>query len=118
MPSSACAGRPVDSERLSCASLRSLHGWSRPSLPEHTIQAGGAAQVLEFRLPVEALKQTKQKWPCNEVPLLHQPRRLNALHHIKPHIDMDFGSRFWVVAALSLGPAVANSFARFAYALL
>jgi predicted MFS family arabinose efflux permease len=31
---------------------------------------------------------------------------------------MDFGSRFWVVAALSLGPAVANSFARFAYALL
>ena len=31
---------------------------------------------------------------------------------------MDLGSRFWVVAALSLGPAVANSFARFAYALL
>jgi len=31
---------------------------------------------------------------------------------------MEFGSRFWVVAALSLGPAVANSFARFAYALL
>ena len=31
---------------------------------------------------------------------------------------MNFGPRFWVVAALSLGPAVANSFARFAYALL
>jgi predicted MFS family arabinose efflux permease len=31
---------------------------------------------------------------------------------------MDFGRRYWVVAALSLGPAVANSFARFAYALL
>jgi predicted MFS family arabinose efflux permease len=31
---------------------------------------------------------------------------------------MDFGRRFWVVMALSLGPAVANSFARFAYALL
>ena len=30
----------------------------------------------------------------------------------------EFGSRFFVVAALSLGPAVANSFARFAYALL
>ena len=28
------------------------------------------------------------------------------------------GSRFFVIAALSLGPAVANSFARFAYALL
>jgi predicted MFS family arabinose efflux permease len=31
---------------------------------------------------------------------------------------MRFDPRFWVVAALSLGPAVANSFARFAYALL
>src|SRR3954471_12215547 len=31
---------------------------------------------------------------------------------------MDFGSRFWVVAAPSLGPAVATSFARFAYALI
>jgi len=31
---------------------------------------------------------------------------------------MDFGRRFWVIAALSLGPAVSNSFARFAYALL
>jgi hypothetical protein len=31
---------------------------------------------------------------------------------------MDFGRRFWVIVALSLGPAVANSFARFAYALL
>jgi len=30
----------------------------------------------------------------------------------------NFGRRFWVVAALSLGPAVSNSFARFAYALL
>jgi len=30
----------------------------------------------------------------------------------------NFGSRFWVIAALSLGPAVSNSFARFAYALL
>lgn len=30
----------------------------------------------------------------------------------------DFGRRFWVMVALSLGPAVANSFARFAYALL
>lgn len=34
-----------------------------------------------------------------------------------PHM-MEFGRRFWVIAALSLGPAVANSFARFAYALL
>ncbi len=34
-----------------------------------------------------------------------------------PH-RMDFGRRFWVIAALSLGPAVANSFGRFAYALL
>ncbi|HXZ47287.1 MAG TPA: YbfB/YjiJ family MFS transporter [Pseudolabrys sp.] len=31
---------------------------------------------------------------------------------------MDFGRRFWVIGALSLAPAVANSFARFAYALL
>ena len=31
---------------------------------------------------------------------------------------MDFGRRLWVIVALSLGPAVANSFARFAYALL
>lgn len=31
---------------------------------------------------------------------------------------MDFGRRFWVIVALSLGPAVANSFGRFAYALL
>src|SRR5215813_8458808 len=30
----------------------------------------------------------------------------------------NFGPRFWVIAALSLGPAVSNSFARFAYALL
>lgn len=30
----------------------------------------------------------------------------------------NFGRRFWVIAALSLGPAVSNSFARFAYALL
>ena len=31
---------------------------------------------------------------------------------------MSFGNRFSVVAALSLGPAVSNSFARFAYALM
>ncbi|HKE38778.1 MAG TPA: YbfB/YjiJ family MFS transporter [Casimicrobiaceae bacterium] len=31
---------------------------------------------------------------------------------------MHFGRRFWVIGALSLAPAVANSFARFAYALL
>lgn len=31
---------------------------------------------------------------------------------------MDFGRRFGVIVALSLGPAVANAFARFAYALL
>ena len=31
---------------------------------------------------------------------------------------MTFGNRFSVVAALSLGPAVSNSFARFAYALM
>lgn len=31
---------------------------------------------------------------------------------------MDFDRRFWLVGALSLAPAVANSFARFAYALL
>src|SRR5215470_12923492 len=30
----------------------------------------------------------------------------------------DFGPRFWVIVALSLGPAVSNSFGRFAYALL
>ena len=30
----------------------------------------------------------------------------------------DLGRRFWLIAALSLGPAVSNSFARFAYALL
>ena len=30
----------------------------------------------------------------------------------------NFGRRFWVLAALSLGPAVATSFARFAYALI
>ena len=35
-----------------------------------------------------------------------------------PLASLDFGRRFWVVIALSLGPAVANSFARFAYALL
>ena len=29
-----------------------------------------------------------------------------------------FGRRFWAIAALSLGPAVSNSFARFAYALV
>src|SRR5215467_9248718 len=34
------------------------------------------------------------------------------------HGVTDFGRRFWVIAALSLAPAVANSFARFAYALL
>src|SRR5690349_23108894 len=31
---------------------------------------------------------------------------------------MNVGGRLWVIVALSLGPAVANSFARFAYALL
>lgn len=31
---------------------------------------------------------------------------------------MGFGRRFWTIAALSLAPAVSNSFARFAYALL
>jgi predicted MFS family arabinose efflux permease len=30
----------------------------------------------------------------------------------------NFGPRLWVIVALSLGPAVSNSFARFAYALL
>lgn len=34
------------------------------------------------------------------------------------HSVMDFGRRFWLIGALSLAPAVANSFARFAYALL
>ena len=38
------------------------------------------------------------------------PRRPSATTH--------FGRRFWVLAALSLGPAVATSFARFAYALI
>src|SRR5438552_15033099 len=37
---------------------------------------------------------------------------------ISAPLMMDFGSRFWAKAALSLGPAVSNSFARFAYALL
>src|SRR5512138_320526 len=31
---------------------------------------------------------------------------------------MESSRRFWVIGALSLAPAVANSFARFAYALL
>ena len=31
---------------------------------------------------------------------------------------MQIGRRFWVIAGLSLGPAVSNSFARFAYALV
>jgi predicted MFS family arabinose efflux permease len=31
---------------------------------------------------------------------------------------MSFGHRLWIIVALSLGPAVSNSFARFAYALL
>jgi predicted MFS family arabinose efflux permease len=35
-----------------------------------------------------------------------------------PFMIAAFGSRFWVIVALSLGPAVSNSFARFAYALL
>ena len=29
---------------------------------------------------------------------------------------MSFGHRLWIIVALSLGPAVSNSFARFAYA--
>ena len=33
-------------------------------------------------------------------------------------MTIDVGRRLWVVLALSLGPAVSNSFARFAYALL
>jgi len=33
-------------------------------------------------------------------------------------LGTDFGRRFWVIGALSLAPAVSNSFARFAYALL
>jgi predicted MFS family arabinose efflux permease len=36
----------------------------------------------------------------------------------QPSAMMGFGRRFWWIAALSLGPAVSNSFARFAYALL
>ncbi len=44
-----------------------------------------------------------------------QPRSLTMSDYVPM---MDFGRRFWVIAALSLGPAVANSFARFAYALL
>ena len=45
---------------------------------------------------------------------------MRAQHHGLTGIShrMDFGHRFWVIAALSLGPAVSNSFARFAYALL
>src|SRR5512141_1027022 len=38
------------------------------------------------------------------------PRHPSAMRH--------FGDRFWMLAALSLGPAVATSFARFAYALI
>jgi len=41
---------------------------------------------------------------------LFMPRQTNAMTH--------FGRRLWVLAALSLGPAVATSFARFAYALI
>ena len=33
-------------------------------------------------------------------------------------LGTDFGRRLWVIGALSLAPAVSNSFARFAYALL
>ena len=33
-------------------------------------------------------------------------------------LPVEFGSRLFVILALSLGPAVSNSFARFAYALL
>src|SRR5512143_2791919 len=47
---------------------------------------------------------------------MHMPPRSPAVHE-RAHL-MDFGRRFRVIAALSLGPAVANSFARFAYALL
>ena len=36
----------------------------------------------------------------------------------RPSATTNFGRRFWVLAALSLGPAVATSFARFAYALI
>jgi hypothetical protein len=36
----------------------------------------------------------------------------------QPSATTNFGRRFWVLAALSLGPAVATSFARFAYALI
>ncbi len=36
----------------------------------------------------------------------------------QPSAPTNCGRRFWVLAALSLGPAVATSFARFAYALI
>lgn len=36
----------------------------------------------------------------------------------QPSTMLNFGRRFWVLTALSLGPAVSTSFARFAYALI
>jgi len=38
--------------------------------------------------------------------------------HQQPSAVSDFDRRFWILAALSLAPAVATSFARFAYALI
>lgn len=55
------------------------------------------------------LKQTKQ---------IRVPRKSSGYLRALDWIMRNFGHRFWIVAALSLGPAVSNSFARFAYALL
>ena len=45
-------------------------------------------------------------------------RPVAAFMSRQPSATTNFGRRFWVLAALSLGPAVATSFARFAYALI
>src|SRR4249920_2537084 len=43
---------------------------------------------------------------------------VRVVHSMLPAPAMNFGHRFWVLAALSLGPTVSTSFARFAYALI
>ena len=79
----------VDPSIRNCAAAKSCEALTAgPGLAcrNGPFQAGCAAQHLECRLSVEVLKQTKQKWPRNEASLLHQLRRLNILHHIKPRI--------------------------------
>src|SRR5689334_17445582 len=69
-----------------------------------------AARVVAPCTQAARMKQTKQSGHCDEVRVLRSCNRFVRMRKLDP--------RFWLVAALSLGPAVANSFARFAYALL